>query len=302
MPVQVRSTDSEVVVFVSVCLDGRGPFPFLVDTGASSSLVAASLASRSGLQVEGSQRFAGVGCTGSAQSVDLPSWTVGGLLLDGQVVLSEQVPGLGGKGQPQGVVGSDVWSRFGAIRLDFQKQTLTTGGPEQSQIFGRRVIATPSPSAAALDLVSAGAMPVGARIIEGPGFAQATADIRLAGHSSQWIIDTGAARSAANDRSHGFSSLTKTATSEVAITACGPATAPLVRSGSWSIGNMPLKPQLLGALDLAGLGGVGGVFGSDTLSEFGYFVLDYQGATLFLGNSKQARAEANSRPGKPSRT
>jgi hypothetical protein len=65
---------------------------------------------------------------------------------------------------------------------------------------------------------------------------------------------------------------------------------------------MPLKPQLLGALDLAGLGGVGGVFGSDTLSEFGYFVLDYQGATLFLGNSKQARAEANSRPGKPSRT
>ena len=33
-------------------------------------------------------------------------------------------------GQPVGLLGSDVLSRFGAVRIDFAAQTLTFGGPQ----------------------------------------------------------------------------------------------------------------------------------------------------------------------------
>ena len=39
------------------------------------------------------------------------------------------MPQMGGKGEPDGLLGSDVLSRFGAVRIDFAVGALDRAGP-----------------------------------------------------------------------------------------------------------------------------------------------------------------------------
>ncbi len=79
-----------------------------------------------------------MGCIGNAQPVGVPSWSVAGVALAPQTVTAATLPDFGGAGQPVGLLGSDVLSRFGAVRLDFTAQTLTFGGPEGPATARRR--------------------------------------------------------------------------------------------------------------------------------------------------------------------
>ena len=116
---------------VNVCIAGRGPYPFVLDSGVGESIIDRRLATQLQLAHHGSpSEFGGVGCTGSAQPVSMPLWSVAGVALAPQDVTAATLPDFGGAGQPVGLLGSDVMSRFGAVRLDFTAQTLTLGGPE----------------------------------------------------------------------------------------------------------------------------------------------------------------------------
>ena len=50
--------------------------------------------------------------------------------LSSQQLTAATLPQMGGKGEPVGLLGSDVLSRFGAIRIDFGAGTLVLPGPE----------------------------------------------------------------------------------------------------------------------------------------------------------------------------
>ena len=60
-----------------------------------------------------------MGCTGTAQPVAVASWSVEGVALAPQQLTAATLPEIGGRGEPVGLLGSDVLGRFGAVRIDF---------------------------------------------------------------------------------------------------------------------------------------------------------------------------------------
>jgi hypothetical protein len=144
VPIQVVATPGttkrQTLALVPVYINGHGPLPFALDTGASRSLIGMSLAQRLGLPVRGS---AGVlyGVAGSAQgqNVLVAQWRAGNVKLPTEIVAAMEPP----KGQhpkaqaspatavagPVGLLGSDVLSRYGKIAIDYDKGLLILDPP-----------------------------------------------------------------------------------------------------------------------------------------------------------------------------
>ncbi|MGI8430152.1 MAG: retropepsin-like aspartic protease [Solirubrobacteraceae bacterium] len=102
------------------------PYPFLIDTGATTTVVNFNLARKLGLKRVGKlTKVTGVGCTSSAQGVRISHWRIGTQPLPPINAVSVKIPMTGGKAIS--LLGSDLLSRFGAIRLDYQRAALTLG-------------------------------------------------------------------------------------------------------------------------------------------------------------------------------
>ena len=56
------------------------------------------------------------------------AWSLDGVPLSPQQLTAATLPQMGGKGEPVGLLGSDVLSRFGAIRIDFGSGDLILPG------------------------------------------------------------------------------------------------------------------------------------------------------------------------------
>ena len=125
VPLTVSTVAGQVAESLDVCIDGQGPFPFVLDSGAGQSTIDAGLAKRLHLPSAGpASQFAGVGCTGTALPVGVGSWSLDGVTLAPQQLTAATLPQIGGKGEPVGLIGSDVLSRFGAVRIDFTSDAL----------------------------------------------------------------------------------------------------------------------------------------------------------------------------------
>lgn len=123
----------QALALVPVYIDGQGPLPFAVDTGASRSLIAAALARRLGLPDRGSAgELYGITGGTTAQNVMVASWRAGNVTLPPQIIAAVGQPG--GPAHPQqqphgvsgpvGLLGSDVLSRYGKIAIDYDKGLL----------------------------------------------------------------------------------------------------------------------------------------------------------------------------------
>ena len=137
------------VIVANVCIGGEGPFPFLVDTGGSTSLVDSSLATRLHLAlVDGPRTVSSFTCWRQISFAAVPRWSVGNTTLLPQTVevgdvRSPALPNL------DGVLGSDTLSSFGAVRIDYRQQTLTLGpqsAPLRSDVAGGSGPPSVSPS------------------------------------------------------------------------------------------------------------------------------------------------------------
>src|SRR5580698_1886416 len=68
LPLTVSTVAGQTAETVNVCIGGRGPYPFVLDSGAGQSTIDAGLAKRLDLASDGAPNIiAGVGCTGIAQ-------------------------------------------------------------------------------------------------------------------------------------------------------------------------------------------------------------------------------------------
>lgn len=113
------------IVAAKVIIHGR-PFAFLIDTGASVTLVNPTLAHRLHLRTVGRPHtFCGVTGCATARRVRLSRWSIGGQPLPNVVVSSSRIVGSGGFGF--GLLGSDVLSKFGAVTIDYRNKLLTLG-------------------------------------------------------------------------------------------------------------------------------------------------------------------------------
>lgn len=122
----VRGSDNSTLASVPVYINGHGPYQFILDTGASISLINSSLARQLALpRAGGRQPVSGVGGTEVIVFVDAANWKVGNVPLPKTSIGSGALPSGRGAGGFQGLLGSDIWSQFGRITIDYNASTLT---------------------------------------------------------------------------------------------------------------------------------------------------------------------------------
>jgi Aspartyl protease len=122
--VVITTPDHSTMALVPVRINGRGPYPFAVDTGASSSLIDTGLAQKLGLPDQGTTGLlSGVAGSAHGEKTRLSDWSIGGVRLPSAPIAALRLAGPGGKG-PVGLLGSDVLSRFGKVALDYEHSRL----------------------------------------------------------------------------------------------------------------------------------------------------------------------------------
>jgi hypothetical protein len=306
---------------VGVCIDGRGLFPFVVDTGTSTTVVDAHVATLLRLPVMGSRNASGVGCQRSV-SLSAPwAFSLGGIALEPQVVdvgtlSSPAVPDL------DGLIGSDVLSRFGAVRFDFGSGRLVLGSPEQPALTSS-VVGTGRRPRLPDDLVAGttAIVPAQTDVLLAPyGIANATGsevatlsgvafDLRVTptrGPGSRFLLDTGAMQTTVSESFAKLAGLPGTGksarglaglTCPVYLSAHGAATWELAgeylgRSGFDSISLF--SPAVFST---ALPEGIAGVLGAGTLARYSPIVVDYKDGELLLRH-----APTNTRVATPTTT
>jgi hypothetical protein len=125
------------LALVPIYIDGKGPLPFALDTGASRSLIAEPLARLLHLTTRGPTGLV-AGVTGATRGVNvqISSWRAGSVPLPAATIAA--IPA-GGSRQtntrrrhlrgPIGLLGSDVLSRYGKIAVDYDKGLLILDPP-----------------------------------------------------------------------------------------------------------------------------------------------------------------------------
>jgi gag-polyprotein putative aspartyl protease len=287
VPLTVSVVAGQVAEAADVCVGRQGPFPFVLDSGAGQSTIDAGLAHRLHLAVAGApSEFAGVGCTGAAQPVSVGAWSLDGVELAPQQLTAATLPQMGGKGEPVGLLGSDVLSRFGGIRIDFDAGALVLPGPEGAPLDASSPYTGPkTPPPATLTQGESGTT-VPLTVTPAQGDVSLSVAVRF-GHGPRrdFVVDTGSSQSVVSSSVARRQSLATTELAQRQSTVCSVITVPLVHSGPWSVPGLALHPQLIGstAFGTISLSGTVGLLGSDQLRRFGWVVLDYTGGQMVLG-------------------
>ncbi len=121
------------LVVVSVRVNGKGPFPFGVDTGASGSFVEESLLDAMGVQTAGTTDASGAGSS-SYQVKKIPHLIFsfdGGLEVSTAHAIALSWMGMahGGGRMLYGAIGHDVLKNF-VVQIDYQRKRMTLYAPD----------------------------------------------------------------------------------------------------------------------------------------------------------------------------
>jgi len=112
---------------VPLTVNGRGPYPFVFDTGSPGLLVMQALVDELGLEITGTARVNSPvsGSAVEAKLARVASIDLGGASVENleAIVLELDGPGLG-----MGVVGPALFREQGPLTLDFESDTVTLGG------------------------------------------------------------------------------------------------------------------------------------------------------------------------------
>jgi predicted aspartyl protease len=246
-----------------VRIDGKGPFPFLVDTGAAISVVNAPLAAALHLPVvqRRSGRLQGAGCTSASGEDRVDRWRVGEVGLPAIDVSTVDLSSSTASSSVQGLLGSDLWDRFGSLSIDYDRGVVRLG------------------------VVPTGTS-VGVRVVRTGGEVVVVAPVDVDGQGPYpFVVDTGASESVVSRdlaRTHHLRSVEGSVT--VAAVGCT-SKASMVDVTHWRSGTITLPPGVALSL-LHPLGGRTanqiGILGSNELSRFGTATIDYAGSRLVL--------------------
>jgi hypothetical protein len=125
----LKDAQGGTTVVLPVMIQGHGPFTFALDTGASTSLIALGVADQLNLPQTGSSRpISGIGGVERAVPVRATNWRAGNLTLPAATIMAAPMPSQR-TGGLAGLLGSDIWSRFGRFTLDYNAATVTLYRP-----------------------------------------------------------------------------------------------------------------------------------------------------------------------------
>jgi hypothetical protein len=213
-------------------------------------------------------------------------WSLEGVELAPQTLMSATLPQIGGTGEPVGLLGSDVLSRFGAVRIDFAAGDLLLPAPQGQPLTAASSYTGPVGPTPPEVLTQGGGTTVPVTVSPEPGNVSLSVHVRFGGGPRRsFVVDTGTSQSVVSSSVASAASLRRTDLAQRQATVCSVITVPLVHSGQWSVPGQPLYPQLVGEAPFGpiALGGTQGLLGSDQLKKYGWVVLDYSGGRLVLG-------------------
>jgi hypothetical protein len=122
----IQGPSTGTMALVPVTIEGQGPFNFALDTGASHSAIDRELAERLNLPVTGKPtKVAGVGAISEAVPVKVSEWRAGDVELPAGTLVTLEMPSTSRDLKLQGLLGSDVLSRYGAVKVDYVGKELT---------------------------------------------------------------------------------------------------------------------------------------------------------------------------------
>ena len=267
---------------VPVCINGKGPLRFLVDTGADSTAITTSAANRVGLQAGSSSgEFFGVGRPLQGSPIHLSHWTVGAVSLAPQTVFEASLKLGSGI---DGLLGSDVLSRFGVIRLDYNLGVLVLNGKEGPVLTKQQIVqghVGEQLPAAFARYQPQDVLPLA--VLDAQGSAVAVATVTIGTHTVRLELDSGSAISTLSPSQVAKAGLVPQHKKFSVEGIGGTVKAPIEGVGAWELGTVKLVPEGLAELSLPGqLGNIQGLLGADVLSQFGAVTLDYTDGTLAI--------------------
>jgi hypothetical protein len=122
---KVMKQGRQVLALVPVTIDGKGPWAFALDTGASQSLVDSQVAKLLRVRPTGKkQQIAGVASVTKAVSIRVTDWRVGKVKLPPTTVVEANLPFGNVHGGVQGLLGSDMLSQFNIVTIDYDHSRL----------------------------------------------------------------------------------------------------------------------------------------------------------------------------------
>lgn len=280
IPIEVYKYRGYVEPIVDMCFDGKGPYPMTLDTGAAISVITTPLAKKLGLKRVGRPlEVRGAGCTTKALAYELEGASVGGVELEGGSVFTVDAPGRGGGG-PFGSLGADILSRFGSVKIDFRKETLTLGAEAEGPRLKK--VKDPPPVPAPL-IGHEPELTVPMRVRASRFGVSQTIKVKVGSTKAQpWLVDTGSTSSEVEPGVVKSAGLKATGAVRHAITYCSVITVPEYRAPSLSLGRGKLIPQVISSHQGAAFGNAG-ILGSYSLWQFGSVVFDWPGSKLLLG-------------------
>ena len=251
-------------IFVGVCLNGHGPYPFIVDTGSARTIVDVALARRLGLvSASAASGMHACGGPGSGATVRLSA---------GPYVFGQDrrvlITGLASPSAPlMGILGADALSSFGIDRIDYQAQTLTVPAPADSD--------GDAPAS-----LSAG---TSHRIRLQPSGDFQLMPAVAGGARGRLLLDTGAQGTTLTPAFARQAHLARASPVTTRTYAGAGCTRPVTyyTASDWSIGGLTLAPQTVGSVPDFLV--ADGSLGSGTLQRYSPVVIDYRHHELLLG-------------------
>jgi predicted aspartyl protease len=123
--IKVIRDGKHVLALVPVTINGKGPWAFALDTGASQSVVDSQVAKELSVKATGGkQRIAGVTSVSKLSSIKVREWRVGKVRLPPTAVVEANLPFGNAHGGVQGLLGSDMLSQFDVVTIDYAHSVL----------------------------------------------------------------------------------------------------------------------------------------------------------------------------------
>jgi predicted aspartyl protease len=267
VPVKIVHHKSSVQVLVQLKIHSK-PFYFLVDTGASVTLIDSTVAKSLGLAAIGAPgKATTIGCSAPIQPVALADWSVGSQALPGSLIPSQRTELAGKKigGIPvAGLLGADLYYLYGTMTVDFKNATMTLGHPAPT---------------------GGQSFPIAAHLTAGG--VSVIADVSVHGNRGGFLIDTGAAVTDLDSKLANSSALKKVgATTKIGAVSCTTSVQPVVfdnvRIGTVKLPTVTAASSA-NALTARSNGKIQGLIGADILSTFGSVTFDFKTQRVILG-------------------
>ena len=266
VPLGIGRVGGTSIALVGTCVDGHGPFPFVVDTGSSVSVIARSLARQINLAQSAAELpVATVGCSVKVGLASLHRLSLSGLVVAPQTVL---VAAMGNLSGVDGLIGSDLLSRQGSATIDYTGASLSLGAHGVGASIDINVVRQALPGALA-----------------GQSAVVAIAHVGFGRMSLPLVVDSGAARLTL--RSAVASSLGLRSQGSTLLQGIGCSIrAQEYRVNHWSIGGRAMDAIAANGAELPDVAEAKGLLGSNVLAAHGEFTIDYRNQRLYLDDPK----------------